>query len=88
MEDCGSRLTHFKTQKLIAEKYLVRHFLNIQQTLGKGDLESAYWPPETEGASDGLAKVRGDMVPLLRQLESGGFCPGQPRPLRGVAWKE
>ena len=88
MGDCESLFTHLKTKKMAAEKYLVRHFLSIQQALEEGDLENAYWPPGTENPADGLTKVRSDMVTPLRLLESGGFCPGQLRPLKGVAWKE
>ena len=30
LEDCESLLTHLKTKKMIAEKYLVRHSLSTQ----------------------------------------------------------
>ena len=87
LENCESLFTHLKT-KIIAEKYLARHFSGIQQALEGGDLENAYWLPGTEGPADGLTKMRSDAVPLLRLLESGEFCPGQLRPLLSVAWKE
>ena len=74
--------------KMTAEKYLVRHFLSIQQALEEGDLENAHWLPGTENPVDGLTKVRSDMVSPLRLLESGRFCPRQLRPPNGVAWKE
>ena len=86
LEDCESLFTHPKTKKMVAEKCLVRRFLSIQEALEEGDLENAYWLPGTEPSADGPTKVRSDMVPLLRLLESGGFCPGQLRPLKGVAW--
>ena len=73
---------------MVAEKYLVSHFASIQQALGEGDLDSAYWLPVTENPADGLTRVRGDMLPLLGLLESGRYCPGQLRPLKGVARKE
>ena len=88
LEDCESLLTHLKTEKMIAEKCLVRRFLSIQQFLGEGDLENANWLPGTENPADSLTKVRSDMVPLLRLLESGAFCPGHLRPLKSVAWTE
>ena len=72
---------------MVAEKYLVRHFLSIQQALEEGELENAYWLPGTENPADGLTKVRSDMV-LLRLLESGGFRQGRLRPLKGAAWME
>ena len=91
LEDCGGLDAHFRTKKMIAEKYLVRHFLSIQHVLGEGDLEGAYWLPGAENLAGGLTKVRSDMDPLLRLLESGAFCPGRLRPLKSVhgsvAWK-
>ena len=61
---------------MIAGKYLVRHFLSIRQALEEGYLENAYWFPGTENPADGLTKVRIDMVPRLRHLESGRWYPG------------
>ena len=62
-------------------------FLSTQQAKEEGDLENAYWLPGTENDADGSTKVRSEMVPLLRLLESGGLCLGQHRALKGVAWK-
>ena len=87
LEDCGGLFTHLQTKKMIAEKYPVRHFLRIQQALKEGDLENVCSLPGTENPAGSLTKERGDMVPL-RLLESGAFCPGHLRPLRGLAWKE
>ena len=42
MEDCESLFAHLKNRKMITEKYLVRHFLSIQQFVGNGELENAY----------------------------------------------
>ena len=78
----------FKTERMIAEGYSVHHFLSIRQALDEGDLGNAYWLPGAENPADGLTKVRSDMVPLLRLLESGLFCLGQLWSLRGVAQKE
>ena len=33
MEDCESLFTHLKKNKLVTEKFLVRHFLAIQQAI-------------------------------------------------------
>ena len=33
LEDCESLFSHLRTKKMIAEKYLARHFLSIQQSL-------------------------------------------------------
>ena len=88
LEDCESLFTYLKTKKLTAEKYLVRRFLSIQQALGGGDLENAYWLPGAENPADGLTRVRSYMVPLLQLLESGALYPGHLRTLKGVAWKE
>ena len=88
LEDSVSLFTHLSTRRMIAEQYLARHFLSIQQELREGELENAYWLPGTENPADGLTKVRSDAVPLLRLLASVGYRPGQLRPLKGVSWKE
>ena len=88
LEFCDSLPTHLKTKKMIAEKYLVRHFLSIQQALEAGDLMNAYWLLGTENPADSLTKVQGEMAPLLRLLGSGTFSLGHLRPLMGVDWKE
>ena len=41
-EDCESLFTNPKTQKMIAEKCLARHFLNIRQALGQGELGNVF----------------------------------------------
>ena len=88
LEDSVSHLTNLSTRRMIAEKYLARHFVSIQQELGEGELENAYWLPGAENPADRLTKVRSDAVPLLRLLASGGYRPGQLRPLKGVSRKE
>ena len=40
MEDCESLFTHLEKKKTVTEKYLVRHFLSIQQFLDEGELEN------------------------------------------------
>ena len=42
MGDCESLFTHLKNKKMVTEKYLVRHFLSIQQFIEEGDLDNAY----------------------------------------------
>ena len=88
LENCGSQFTHLNTRQMIAEKNPVRHFSSTQQALEEGDLENACWLPGTGNPAEGLTEVRSELVPLLRLLESGGFRPGQLRPLKGVAWRE
>ena len=88
MEDCESPSTHLKNKNVITEKYLVRHFLSIQQSLDDGELENAYWIPGTENPADGLTKLRSEMGPILALLETGRFQPGLLRPLKGLASRE
>ena len=73
LEDSESLLTHLKKKKITTKKYLARHFLNIQQAFGGGDLENAHWLPGTENPADRLTRVRRDMAPLLRLLGTGSF---------------
>ena len=58
--------------------------LSSQQAAERGELDKVYWLPGTGDPVDGLTKVRSDMVPLLRIMESGRFNPGSLRTLRGV----
>ena len=88
MEDCESLFTHLKNKKMVTEKYLVRHFLSIQQFIEEGDLDNAYWPPGTENPADGLTKSRSETGPILALLETGRFQPGLLRPLGGLASRE
>ena len=88
LEERESLFTPLKTQKMIAEKYPVRHFSIKQQALGEGELGNASWLPGTGALADGLTKVRSGVVPLSRLLESGVLNPGYLRPLRRVARKE
>ena len=65
---------------MVAEKYVVRQSVCVQQSLESGDLDklSGLQDPEK-----GLTKVQSDMVPLPRLLESGAFRPGILGHLRG-----
>ena len=40
LEDCESLFTHLKKNKMIAEKFLARHFLSIQQALEQKELDN------------------------------------------------
>ena len=46
LEDCESLFTHLKKSKSIAEKFLVRHFLSIQQALEERELNNFSGHPE------------------------------------------
>ena len=87
LDACESLFTNPKTERMIAGEYLVRRSMSTQQPLERRELNDAYWRPGAELPADGLTKVRGDMAPLLRILESGGFNPGSLRPGKGVAWR-
>ena len=86
--DCESLFSHLKKKKTIAEKFLARHFLAIQQAVESGELANVYWLPGLENPADSLAKIKSDMVPLLRMTESGCYNPGLLRPLRGLPSNE
>ena len=73
---------------MVTEKYLVRHFLSIQQSLDDGELENVYWIPGTENPADGLTKLRSEMGPIMALLETGRFQPRISRPLKGLASRE
>ena len=88
LEDCESLFSHLRTKRMITEKYLVRHFLSIQQSLDNNELDNIYWLPGTENPADGMTKVRSEMPPMLRLLEFGEFYPGLLRPLKGVCSSE
>ena len=88
MGDCESLFTHLKKGKMIAEKFLAKHFLPIQQTLEEKGLDTAYWIPGKENPADGLTKLRSEIPPLLRLLESGAYNPGILRSLKGISLNE
>ena len=58
---------------MLTEKYLVRHFLGIQQSLGEGELENVYWIPGTENPADGFTKLRSEMGPDFGLVGDGQF---------------
>ena len=87
-EDCGSPLKHMRDKKTVAGKYLVGHFLRIQQFLGSHELGNVYGAPGAKNPANGLTKVQGDVSPLLRLPGRGAFCPGTYRPFRGASLQE
>ena len=54
LEEYDSLLNHLKTRMAIAEEYLARHFLGIQQSLGDGKFDNAYWLPGLGNSAGGL----------------------------------
>ena len=88
LEDYGGHPTRQENKRSAAKEYRVRHHLWIQRSLSATALGDVYWLPGLGNPAVGLAKVNSDMAPLLRLLESGTFCPGTLRPLRGISSKE
>ena len=66
----------------------MRHFLGIQQTLENGDLDNVYWLLGLGNPAGGTTKIKSDMIPLLRLLESGALNPGILRLLKSVSFQE
>ena len=67
-DDCESLVTYATTKKMIAEEYLVRHSLSIQQALDEGEFDNVDWAPGTKNPADGLTQARSDAAPSLRLL--------------------
>ena len=84
MADCESLFNHLKSQKMVAEKYLVRRSLGDQQVLEQGELDTDYFLPGLENPVDGTTENRSDMISLLRLSATAAFHPGILRPLQGV----
>ena len=72
-EECGSLFTHLRNRKLLTEKYLVRHFLSIQQLIEDGDLDNVYWLPGVENPADGLTKLKSETGPI-QVVFNPAFC--------------
>ena len=88
LEDCESLFTDIKKKQVVAETFLVRHFLAIQRTIEMDELYNAYWIPGFGSPPGGLTKLKSDLVPPLRLIESGSYSPGTLRPSNGVAFRE
>ena len=83
LEDCENLFTRRKKSEMITGKFLAMHFLSIQQALEQKDLDNVYRIPGKENPADGLTKLRCEILPLLRLLESLAYNPGILRPLKG-----
>ena len=88
LEACERLSTRWKTKKKITEKHVGRHFLSIQQALGRGELGNMCWLPRLQNPAGGLTKVRSDTAPYPRLPESGRPSAGSLRPLGGIQSKE
>ena len=69
--DCGSLLAHLTTKKTLKENMPAGALLRTQQAMQQGELGEIFRPPGIENPADRLTKVRSDMAPPLRPLESG-----------------
>ena len=56
---------------MITEKYLVRHFLGIQQFSGNGEPGSVFWLPGLANPADGMTQVKSDMAPCFVSWSQG-----------------
>ena len=88
LEGCESLFARLRSKKMIAEKFLARHFLAFQKAIGVQELDNVYWIPGSGNPADGLTKLKCDLVPLLRLLEPGAYNPGTLRRLCGAAFRE
>ena len=59
---------------MATEKYLVRHFLSIQQFLEDEELDNVYWLPATENPADGCGEGKSEMLPTLALLNPKSEC--------------
>ena len=87
LENCGSLFTRLKKKQLIAEKFLARHFLVIQQAIEMEEWGNVYWIPGLGYPASGLTKLKSDLLPLLRLIGSGSYNPGNSRPFLGEAFR-
>ena len=88
LEDCESLFTHRKKSKSTTEKFLVRHFMSIQQALEEEELNNVFWIPGKENPADGLTKMHSEILPLFCLLASGAYTPGILRPLKRISLKK
>ena len=45
LEDCGNLISHLPVRRVIAEKYLVRHYRPLQNSVQSNMLNHVVWPP-------------------------------------------
>ena len=84
--DCESLLSHLRTGRLGAEKFLTRHFRSIMDAVGGGDLGNVAWIPGTENPADGLTKISSELGPLLDLLQTGMYRPRALEQQRGLSF--
>ena len=70
---------------MIAEKYVARPLLSLQEVAQSDTLGKAYWLSGTENPADGLAKRKCDTVPFSPLMRLGPFFPEAPRPSKEEA---
>ena len=87
-EDCGDLSTHPRGTGATAEKYSVRHILDIHKELGSRELEKVHRLPGAGNPADGLRKAKSEMAPLLRAPQSGTVFHGTRRALLGASSRE
>ena len=51
-EDCEGLFPHLETKGMIAEKYLARHFLSIQQALEESEWDNAFRAPGADNTAE------------------------------------
>ena len=52
LEDCERLFTYLRSEKVVAEKFLAPHFLDIQQSIELKELGNAYWIPGSGNPAD------------------------------------
>ena len=83
-----SLFAHLKKNKVVTEKFLVRHCRAIQQAIEIQELGNAYWIPGKENPAYGLTKLHSEILSLLRLMEAGTYNPSYLRPLKGAAFRD
>ena len=78
--ECENSSYFSNAKRAIAELYLARHFLSVQQATEQGELRNKYGLPVTGNPSDGLTEVRSDEAPPSLPPESGKFAPRHHSP--------
>ena len=86
MEDCESLFSHLH-ERATSGKHFARHFLGVQHSPDHVELDSVFWLSGPENPAGGLPKIKSNMEPSFRMLQSGSFRPGTLRSLRRVAFR-
>ena len=77
--DCGRLLSHLRTGRLGAEKFLARHPGGLLGAVDYEDLRSVAWIPGMENPADGLTEGKSETGPLLTLLGKVGKKKGGRR---------